>query len=299
MALTKVAPYVVAVSNNVTSTTIGGAGQIPSLTFDGSGVITSASNTALTVANTAITGLITGTQLANTAVTAGVYGGANNSASITVDAQGRVTSVSNVAITTGAPTPNVQTFTSTSTWTKPSGSYTMTKVELWGGGASGCGGGGSSMGGGGGGYSVWTGPISNLASSLTATVGAGGTVAFTYGNNGGASSIVIGSVTLTAGGGFADNGTSPGTWYGGFGTEIGGGLGGNLSATAYAKNAIFAGAAGNGGTSLFGGNGGALGTGGASGGAGSVPSGGGGGSTDGGSNKGGAGANGKIVVTCW
>jgi hypothetical protein len=63
MALTKVAPYVIAVSNNVTSTTIGGAGQIPSLTFDGSGIITAASNTALTVANTAITGNIISSQI--------------------------------------------------------------------------------------------------------------------------------------------------------------------------------------------------------------------------------------------
>ena len=63
MALTKVAPYVIAVSNNVTSTTIGGAGQIPSLTFDGSGIITAASNTALTVANTQIAGNIISSQI--------------------------------------------------------------------------------------------------------------------------------------------------------------------------------------------------------------------------------------------
>jgi len=63
MALTKVAPYVIAVSNNVTSTTIGGAGQIPSLTFDGSGIITSASNTALTVSNTEIVGNIISSQI--------------------------------------------------------------------------------------------------------------------------------------------------------------------------------------------------------------------------------------------
>jgi hypothetical protein len=39
--------------------------------------------------------------LANTAVTAGTYGGASNSAAITIDAQGRITSASNVAISGG------------------------------------------------------------------------------------------------------------------------------------------------------------------------------------------------------
>jgi hypothetical protein len=39
--------------------------------------------------------------LANTAVTAGSYGGDGNAAAITVDAQGRITAASNVAVSGG------------------------------------------------------------------------------------------------------------------------------------------------------------------------------------------------------
>ena len=54
--------------------------------------------TANTVANTQITGVITGTQLANTAVTATTYGGASSIPVIVVDQQGRIISAANVAI---------------------------------------------------------------------------------------------------------------------------------------------------------------------------------------------------------
>ena len=63
MAITKVSPALIQVANNVTSTTIGNTTSIPSLTFDASGVIISASNTTVTVANTNITGTITTAQL--------------------------------------------------------------------------------------------------------------------------------------------------------------------------------------------------------------------------------------------
>ena len=52
MALTKVSPSLFAISNNVISTTVGGSANTVSLTFDGSGVITSATNNAISVANT-------------------------------------------------------------------------------------------------------------------------------------------------------------------------------------------------------------------------------------------------------
>ena len=52
MALTKVSPSLFATSNNITSTTVGGSANTVSLTFDGSGVITSATNNAISVANT-------------------------------------------------------------------------------------------------------------------------------------------------------------------------------------------------------------------------------------------------------
>ena len=58
MALTKVSPSLFATSNNITSTTVGGSANTVSLTFDGSGVITSATNNAISVANTQITGIL-------------------------------------------------------------------------------------------------------------------------------------------------------------------------------------------------------------------------------------------------
>jgi hypothetical protein len=67
------------------------------LTTDGATVLWRAQS-ALAIANTQITGVITSTQLANTAVTTGTYGGASNVSVITVDQQGRVTSASNVSI---------------------------------------------------------------------------------------------------------------------------------------------------------------------------------------------------------
>ena len=71
------------------------------LTTDGTTVLWRAQS-ALAIANTQITGLMTATQLANTAVTTGTYGSASNVSVITVDQQGRVTSASNVAISGGA-----------------------------------------------------------------------------------------------------------------------------------------------------------------------------------------------------
>ena len=72
MALTKVSPSLFATSNNITSVTVGGSANTISLTFDASGVITSATNNAVSVANTAITGNIISSQItsvANTQIT--------------------------------------------------------------------------------------------------------------------------------------------------------------------------------------------------------------------------------------
>ena len=64
MALTKVTPALFSTSNNITSTTVGGSANTVSLTFDGSGVITSATNNAISVANTQITGnIVASTQI--------------------------------------------------------------------------------------------------------------------------------------------------------------------------------------------------------------------------------------------
>ena len=245
MSLTRVSPSLIAVANNVTSNVFGSANTIPSLTFDGSGVITSASNTAIqintadivngaittdkiatgavvtadiadanvttakiadssittskiadgnvtnakidTVANTKITGVMTASQLANTSVTAGTYGGSSNSALITIDAQGRITSASNVAA--GSGQIQSQLFTSPGTWTKP-GTVTQVKVTV--------------IGGGGGGYwnsSGGTGGTSSFGPAVSATGGSGGPGPGSYGS--------AGSVTISSGTAIHAKGFSP------------------------------------------------------------------------------------------
>jgi hypothetical protein len=107
-------------TSGVAAATYGNATNIPSITVDALGRITSASNVAISasvantqitglitsnqiasVANTQITGTITAAQLQNTGVAATTYGGASSIPAITVDAQGRITSASNVAVTAG------------------------------------------------------------------------------------------------------------------------------------------------------------------------------------------------------
>ena len=107
-------------TSGVAAATYGNATNIPSITVDTLGRITSASNVAISasvantqitglitsaqiasVANTQITGTITAAQLANTGVAATTYGGASSIPAITVDAQGRITSASNVAVVAG------------------------------------------------------------------------------------------------------------------------------------------------------------------------------------------------------
>ena len=70
MPLTRVAPSLIAVANNVTSNVFGSANTIPSLTFDASGVISTASNTAIQI-NTAdiVNGAVTAAKLDANAVT--------------------------------------------------------------------------------------------------------------------------------------------------------------------------------------------------------------------------------------
>jgi len=110
-------------TSGVAASAYGNATFIPTFTVDTYGRITSASNVAIsaTVANTNITGLITSAQIASvantqitgtitaaqlqsTGVTATTYGGASSIPAITIDAQGRITSASNVAVSAGVTT---------------------------------------------------------------------------------------------------------------------------------------------------------------------------------------------------
>ena len=102
MALTRVSPSLFATSNNITSVTVGGSANTISLTFDGSGVITSATNNAISVANTLITGNIISSQItsvANTQLTGTITGSqiSSNTLSNTVFQTGSVENYMNAA----------------------------------------------------------------------------------------------------------------------------------------------------------------------------------------------------------
>lgn len=129
------------------------------------------------------------------------------------------------AISNGLSIPNkgtaidTQTFDASGTWTKPaSGTYAV--VELWGGGGSGAREGGSSKAGGGGGgaYKLQVFNLSDLASTETVTVGAGGS-ARTSSNDGQAGgTTTFGTLTSAFGGaGGVRNGTSTLAYGGGGG----------------------------------------------------------------------------------
>jgi len=65
VSLTRVTPNIIAVANNVTNKTVGNTTSIPSFTFDGAGVVTSASNVAISGAG------ITANTVANSAFQTG------------------------------------------------------------------------------------------------------------------------------------------------------------------------------------------------------------------------------------
>ena len=82
-------------STAVTPATYGGASVIPVVTIDQQGRATFAANATPSIANSQITGVMTGSQLAATAVTPATYGGSTQHSVVTVDQQGRVTFAAN------------------------------------------------------------------------------------------------------------------------------------------------------------------------------------------------------------
>ena len=176
------------------------------------------------------------------------------------------------AIPTGS---NVEVFTSSGTWTKPSDG-TMAYVELWGGGGGG-GRAGNCGGGGGGAYRWGFIPLASLAATVSVTVGAGGvgrTGTNGPGTNGGSSEF---AALFAGGGGYGfDSGTSGGGEGGGWRTSATGGVRGEGYADAeyggfnlfgrglddVIQPSLWVGAAGgeydsaNGGSSVYGGAGG-------------------------------------------
>lgn len=156
------------------------------------------------------------------------------------------------------PLNSMQVFTSSGTWTKPSG-RTKIRVQLVGGGGSGGGGNGRpAAGGGAGGYSEEIIDVSAV-SSVSVTVGAGGaqvTSVETDGNNGGSSSFGAYLSATGGGGGLWNSGGAAGTSKGGSG---GAGSGGDInitggSGTSHSSQGTIN-VGGNGGASYFGGGG--------------------------------------------
>lgn len=130
-----------------------------------------AADSSIDVANTDITGLITGEQLAPTGVTPGIYGGASAIGALCIDDKGRITSASNVAVTTGLPPYSVNCYNSPTTWTRP-GDLDFVYVSLRGGGGGGGGGGGAGVPNPG--SSGNPGQSTTFGAYATATAGAGG-----------------------------------------------------------------------------------------------------------------------------
>lgn len=226
--------------------------------------------------------------------------------------------------TTQSYVTTTKTFTSSTTWTVPTG-VTTAKVECWG--AGGGGQGGSGAAGGGGEYARSDSVAVTPGESLTVTIGAGGsggpggaggpgsnggdttlkrsstTLVIAHGGKGSNSSTTAGGSGSTApvhynGGGSHANTTGTSTGGAGGGSSAGSGAAGNTGAS----NSGSTGGAGasaptNGGSGGRGGNG--TGTSGTAGAAGSAPGGGGGtgGAGSSSNSAGGAGAHGQVKVT--
>jgi len=168
--------------------------------------------------------------LTTTGVSALSYGSSAQIAAFTVDAYGRLTAASNIAM----PSVDIQVFNTvgTATWTKPAGAKLVVFDVVAGGGGGGSGGkaaAGTAIygggGGGGGGYTSISYAASDLAdASYTITVAAGGTggifggTAASAGGTSTATGTTQGIIARASGGSAGGTGTTTGGSAGSFGT---------------------------------------------------------------------------------
>ena len=227
-----------------------------SVTFNGVAVSLGASGTITATATNALT---IGTGLSGTSY--------NGSAAVTI-ANAGVTSIvagtgMSVSGATGAVTiTNTSTyggltgqlFTSTGTFTIPTG-ITRVKVTLVGGGASGGGDNGTAGSGGGAGGSVisWLTGLTPGNTISVSAIGAGGSPSTGNGNSGGTTTVSSGTQTITTMS--ATGGTGGSAGQGSSGGNGGSGSGGTFNINGGGGQLSGGGGSGNGGNAIFGGNG--------------------------------------------
>jgi hypothetical protein len=226
-------------ANTTGNTIVGTSGQV--LTSAGTGQPTW---TTLSTVATSGSASDLGSGTLPTARISGSYTGITGVGTL---AAGSIPSSLVTGLTVGS-TANTQTFTTTGTWYKPAG-VSMARIQVWAGGGGSGRNGAAGGGGGGGAYTELIIPVSYLASSVTATVGTGGTASNSQnvaGGVGGNSTFPLATAynsisTLSAYGGGGAMATPGGGGGGGGGGSLG--AGGN----AYnVGNSPMSGAAGNG-----------------------------------------------------
>jgi hypothetical protein len=163
---------------------------------------------AKTIKKDVTTDLATGDILANQIVTV-IYDGTNMQ---------MVSAPSGIVI---VPATNVQTFTSSGTYTKPAGTPLKVFVQAWGGGGSG-GKGNYSGGGGGGAYVEYLFDVATVGATETVTIGDGGAAKSTTADGDVGGNSTFGSLLTAYGGGGGSSGTIASSCRGGGG---GGALG--------------------------------------------------------------------------
>lgn len=250
MAITKVHPVMIEVSNNVTSNTFGSSNLIPQFTFDASGVIVAGSNVAMQINTFDIAnGSITNEKLAANSVnvlTNIISTGVAN-ANTYLNGAGEWSVVS---VGAGAFGANAAVFTSSGTFTIPS-SITNIKVTVVGGGGGSTPdtyGGTSVNGAGGGGTAIKY--LTNLigGSTLSVTVGSGGTIS----GNGGTTSVDSGTQPITPISATGGTRSSPRTFADAIGAIGIGGIGSGGDINLQGQPGTWSSATGSGGASSMG-----------------------------------------------